>query len=51
MKWSDQLYQRWMAAVVYEKMAKFLCQDLIPTVLMILFLAIGMVVVNMLFAA
>lgn len=50
MKWPEQLHHRWMAAEFFERMAKFLLQDLIPTVLMILFLAAGMVLVNMLFA-
>jgi hypothetical protein len=50
MKWPDQLHQRWMTAHDFERMSKFLIQDLIPTVLMILFLAAGMVLVNMLFA-
>ena len=49
MKWPDQWYPRWMAADNFERMSKFLTQDLIPTLLMILFLAAGMVWVNMLF--
>lgn len=50
MKWPEQLYQRWMVAEIFERVSKFLIQDLIPTVLMILVLAAGMALVNMLFA-
>ena len=50
MKWPDQLFQRWLAADYFERLSKFLTQDLLPTLLMILFLAAGMLLVNMLFA-
>ena len=50
MKWPDQFFQLWLTADYFERMSKFLTQDLIPTVLMILFLAAGMVLVNVLLA-
>jgi hypothetical protein len=39
-----------MVTEIFGRASKFLIQDLIPTVLMILVLAAGMVLVNMLFA-
>lgn len=50
MKWPDQLFQRWLAADYFERLSKFLTQDLLPTLLMLLFLAAGLVLVNILFA-
>jgi hypothetical protein len=51
MKWPGQLYQQWRMADYFERMSKFLIQDLIPTVLMIIFMAAGMILVNVLLAA
>lgn len=50
MKWPGQLYQQWRMADYFERMSKFLIQDLIPTVLMIIFMAVGMILVNVLLA-
>jgi hypothetical protein len=50
MKWPGQLYQQWRMTDYFERMSKFLIQDLIPTVLMIIFMAVGMILVNVLLA-